>query len=200
MSMRLPHLERGFPKLALAGYEKTSESTRDFSTPGTYNCIAWAAQDIHHGFWWPEPDSYWPHWIVKENTVPCFIKTFRTLGYTLCKDSKKRLLFHKVVLYAIHISRQKVAAPSSLSDLVDWQPTHMARQLADGLWTSKCGRDEDITHFTLDALESYGSPRRDVNEYGCPVVYMERFVIVTWIVRFAQLLFRWYESIRDSYR
>jgi hypothetical protein len=27
---------------------------------------------------------------------------------------------------------------------------------SDGTWTSKCGDNEDIRHFTLDALEGYG--------------------------------------------
>jgi len=56
---------------------------------------------------------------------------------------------------------------------------HMARQLADGTWTSKCGGNEDITHFTLDALESYGP-------YGCPVLYMRRLIPVSWFVWFIQ--------------
>lgn len=39
-------------------------------------------------------------------------------------------------------------------------PTHMARQLENGMWTSKCGELEDIEHETLEALQGflYGSP------------------------------------------
>lgn len=61
----------------------------------------------------------------------------------------------------------------------------MARQLPDGSWTSKIGGYEDITHFTLDALESYGSPH---GEYGEPVLYMRRFVLVSFVVRGIQYL------------
>lgn len=60
----------------------------------------------------------------------------------------------------------------------------MARQLRDGTWTSKCGGAEDITHFTLDALESYGPHPK--GNYGTPVLYMKRFVVISWFVRFLQ--------------
>jgi hypothetical protein len=61
----------------------------------------------------------------------------------------------------------------------------MARQLPDGFWTSKCGGAEDITHYTLDALDSYG-PHPMKAHYGCAVLYMKRFVVVSWIVRSLQ--------------
>jgi hypothetical protein len=35
----------------------------------------------------------------------------------------------------------------------DGIPTHAARQLADGTWTSKLGEWEDIRHKTLKAME-----------------------------------------------
>lgn len=73
----------------------------------------------------------------------------------------------------------------------------MARQLPDGTWTSKCGRNEDITHFTLDALESYGPPHGALDEYGCPVLYMRRFVVIAAIVRLGQSLQRVYDAVLD---
>jgi hypothetical protein len=57
----------------------------------------------------------------------------------------------------------------------------MARQLPDGTWTSKCGGNEDITHFTLDALETYDPPG-----YGCPVVFMKRPVPISLFIYFIQ--------------
>ena len=63
----------------------------------------------------------------------------------------------------------------------------MARQLRDGRWTSKCGGAEDITHFTLDALESYGPDPK--GHYGCPVLFMKRFIPFSWVVRSIQ----WFE-------
>lgn len=168
--MRCPHLEAAFPKLAAAGYRETSPSTGSPPRPGAYNCIAWAASDTRRGFWWPHADCYWPSWIEREPTIPCFVRAFRWLGYRLCDNSRLESGYEKVVLYAIGQS-----------------PKHMARQLPDGTWTSKLGGLEDITHFTLDAVESYG-PGPIRGEYGCPVVYMRRFVVVAWIVRSIQLI------------
>lgn len=45
------------------------------------------------------------------------------------------------------------------------RPAHAARQLADGSWTSKCGRSEDIRH-TLEGLAG------DV--YGEPTIFLSR--------------------------
>lgn len=80
-----------------------------------------------------------------------------------------------------------MAPPRTAAELRDWEPTHMARQLANGMWTSKLGGNEDITHFTLDALESYG-PIRIRDEYGCGVIYMRRFIAVSWFVRALQFI------------
>lgn len=183
----LLHLEDRFPKLAAAGYDKTSEATGRPPEPGAYNCIAWAANDPRNClWWWPHPDAYWPPWIKhREGTVRCFIKTFRWLGYLVCTSSRQELGCEKVVLYAIHKSKNPVTPPQRWQDMQDWKPTQMARQLSDGTWTSKCGGNEDITHFTLDALESYG-PVWQRQEYGCPVVYMKRLILVSWLIRFIQ--------------
>jgi hypothetical protein len=89
------------------------------------------------------------------------------LGYRVCKNECREFAFEKVALYAMN-----------------GVPTHMSRQLRDGTWTSKCGPAEDITHSTLDALESYH--RRD--SYGKPVLYMRRLIVVSWFVRCTQCL------------
>ncbi len=185
----LRHLERRFPKLAAAGYLETSGATGNFGTPGSYNCIAWAANDIRD-WWWPEPNAYWPPWIKRrESTVACFVKTFRWFGYRVCTNSRHERRYEKVVLYAIHNSKTPQVPPEKWEDMRDWAPTHMARQLPDGTWTSKCGGNEDITHFTLDALESYG-PQRLREEYGCPVVYMKRLIPISRFVACVQRVAR----------
>jgi hypothetical protein len=157
-------LESVFPKLFAAGYEKTSEKTGHPPKPGAYNCIAWAANDMKH-WWWPDKDSYWP-FKERQTTIPCFIKAFRLLGYRVCDNSRSEFAFEKVALYAIN----KI-------------PKHMARQLKNGSWTSKCGGEEDITHFTLDAVESFGP-----YAYGAPELYMRRLIFISWIVKLFQLL------------
>lgn len=167
--MRCPYLESIFPKLIAAGYEKTSDSTGLPPKPGAYNCIAWAANDTQR-WWWPDGDDYWPVWSSRELSKLSFIKAFSWLGYRVCNNSRLEFAFEKVVLYAI-------------GD----EPKHMARQLRDGTWTSKCGAEEDITHFTLDAVESFG-PYPLYAEYGSPVLYMKRFLFVSWIVKSIQFL------------
>jgi hypothetical protein len=183
----LLNLEYGFRKLATAGYNKTSDQTGCFPQPGAYNCIAWAAQDIHH-WWWPSLYEYWPSWIrPREATVLCFINTFRWFGYRVCDNSRRERGFQKVALYAIHVSHTPRPLPSTLEELNDfWEPTHMARQLRNGKWSSKCGPNEDITHYTLDALESYGPRYGSNDEYGCDILYMRRFFVIGWFVRSLQ--------------
>jgi hypothetical protein len=193
--LRLPHLERGFPKLANAGYNGTSDATGEVFADGSYNCIAWAAEDVHHKFWWPEPGGYWPFY-KREVTVIAFIKTFNFLGYIRCKHSRREIGFDKVALYAIHSSGLPTPVPTDLSDFDDWIPTHMARQLPDGTWTSKCGCNEDILHLTLDALESYGI-KYDEDAYGRDVLYMKRPIFLSWIIRCLQRAHLKYEALKN---
>jgi hypothetical protein len=191
VSTPLVHLEQAFPKLAAAGYEQTSDQTGTPLDDGAYNCIAWAADDIHHKYWWPAPGGHWPFLVRREVSVPCFVKAFRCLGYIRSAHSRREFAYHKVALFAIHVSRAPTPVPRAARDFGNWEPTHMARQLPDGTWTSKCGGNEDIRHFTLDALESYGQ-RSDA--YGCPVLYMKRLVFVSWIVH----LFQWLQWKTES--
>jgi hypothetical protein len=105
----------------------------------SYNCIAWAATgSMDSDWWWPQPlgmpqVSYWPPGAPSEVTVPAFLKAFETVGYVQCADGKHEKGFEKVALYA-------KKTPSGLV------PTHASRQLADGRWTSKMGKLEDIEH------------------------------------------------------
>ena len=88
---------------------------------------------------------------------------FRWLGYVRSDNSRLEPGFEKVALYADGGS-----------------PKHMARQLPDGKWTSKCGGAEDITHDTLDALESFGPPPG--GHYGTPVLYLKRRILISHLV------------------
>jgi hypothetical protein len=133
-----------FPGLRTEFFRRTSPSTPD------YNCIAWAAEDALN--WW-EPDSigayYWPADVPRVVSLEAFQKAYGTLGYHVCPDAAFEPGFEKVAVYA-----------SSTGE-----PTHAARQLPNGRWTSKLGQDVDIEH-TLDGLIS------DV--YGAPAVYLRR--------------------------
>jgi len=127
-------LEAAFPNLKSCGYRITSpENSR-------YNCIAWAAGRDDR-WWWPDPSpfSYWPE-EKRELSLAAFIRVFSSFGYEVCETPQHEEGFEEVAIFAENAL-----------------PTHMARQLASGEWTSKCGRLEDMCH-TLDgfAQSDYG--------------------------------------------
>ena len=133
------NLEQVFPGLRVSGYQVTSPKA------DRYNCIAWAAGDVSN-WWWPdEPDqldsSYWPPGVPRVETLDAFGEAFATLGYEACDDERPEAGYEKVALFTIA-----------------GEPTHAARQLAGGRWTSKLGPMEDIEHGLRD-LEGglYGS-------------------------------------------
>lgn len=130
-------IEQAFPQLTATGYATTSPPDR------RYNCIAWAAEDQTR-WWWTDPAEcgFWPDGIPREWATAAFLQAFATLGYAPCATSDLEEGISKVALY-----------------VANGRPTHAARQLADGSWTSKCGRLEDIRH-TLDGLagQIYGEP------------------------------------------
>jgi len=132
-------LEAAFPNLAQSGYRVTSPATR------RYNCIAWAAHD-EMNWWWPVPGAYWPPQVLQTETVEAFIEAYQTLGYELCDSDQWEDGFEKIAIYAD----------------AEGNPTHAARQLPSGQWTSKIGRGIDIEHDTLDGLSGilYGTPIR----------------------------------------
>jgi hypothetical protein len=117
-------------------YIKTSERDE------FYNCAAHAAED-DLAWWWPraEPEYYWPAGARLDRSLDAFAEGFGLLGYQRCDTVELEEGYQKVAVYAVAGS-----------------PKHIARQLADGRWTSKLGHLEDIAHATLDSLESaYGA-------------------------------------------
>ena len=145
-----PEREAYFPRLPRGKYRVTSEAT------ATYNCIAHAA-GRDDAWWWPEQSEgvYWPEDVPKIETLECFIEAFAREGYTPCEGHGLDPGSEKIAFYA---------------DL-DGTPTHAARQLPHGAWTSKLGEWEDIEHASLDALEADAG-----NElgYGQVVCIMKR--------------------------
>ena len=138
-----------FPRLSAPGsYEETSPPTWD------YNCIAWSAgkevwvTNRQDNWWWPEPDSYWPDGATRQPVVSAFVEVFSRFGYRPCKSFDLEPGYEKVAIYVDE----------------DGTPTHMAKQLPNGAWTSKLGPIWDITHLTLDGLNgpkpAYGIARQ----------------------------------------
>jgi hypothetical protein len=119
-----------FPRLAVGAFQVTSPPD------GVYNCIAWAAGDTSD-WWWPLEDpteGHWPDGAPRERTLAAFRAAFATLGYAECSSTEAEPEFTKVALFADATGI----------------PTHAARQLINGRWTSKLGRAEDIEHALYD--------------------------------------------------
>ncbi len=135
MSERLQAI---FPGLQTTPFHVTSPADC------TYNCIAWATGCVTD-WWWPLDDSrrfYWPPTAPRETSLDAFCSAFLTLGYSQCSDESLEHGFEKVAIFADSAGT----------------PTHAARQLEKGGWTSKLGQAEDIEH-ALRALEGdvYGA-------------------------------------------
>jgi len=125
-----------FPNLVKTGYKITSPQDP------TYNCIAWAATETDR-WWWPNPLYYWPSGIPREESLEAFVQAYATMGFSVCKDGALESGFEKIAIYV---------DPNGT-------PTHAARQLPTGKWTSKLGKFEDIEHPETSGLHGsvYGS-------------------------------------------
>ncbi len=118
-----------FPNLHQQGFSQTSPASR------VYNCIAWAAGQ-QNDWWWPDAahQFFWPSGVPRAITLDAFYQAFALLGYEHCANGNLEADVEKVAFY------EKAGLP-----------THTARQLPDGSWTSKLGKGVDITH-TLHGL------------------------------------------------
>ena len=128
-----------FPGLAQSQFDITS------NPDPFYNCIAWAAGRMDR-FWWP--GHFWPKGAPKKVTRASFISAFESIGYDVCGGPELENGFEKVMIYECN-----------------GEPTHAARLLADGRWTSKLGSSHDIAH-TIDSLNGA--------IYGTPALFMRR--------------------------
>jgi hypothetical protein len=123
-------IETLFPKLSAGNHRVTSPQTDQ------YNCIAWAA-GVTDKWWWPTGDpnlTHWPVGVPKQETIAAFIRMFGTVGYIQCDSAEFEPGFEKIALFADR----------------DGIPTHAARQLSSGTWTSKLGALEDVEHSLTD--------------------------------------------------
>ena len=125
-------IDEDLPHLAAEGYELTSDPTDE------YNCIAYAAGETDR--WWSHvegDDYYWPQHASRTPSIASLIEVFTGLGYEPCENAADELGFKKIALYA--------------DQQGDW--THAAVQLSDGVWSSKLGLFEDISHRTPESLD-----------------------------------------------
>jgi hypothetical protein len=138
-------IQQLFPRLREGEFEITSpRDTR-------YNCVAWAAGDVRR-WWWPteSPFAFWPPKVTREESISSFIDAFGTLGYELTGSGHYEEGIEKVAIFAS----------------ADGVPTHVARQLADGSWTSKLGGLEDIAHIDVNGVGG--------SDYGDVAAFLRR--------------------------
>lgn len=134
-----------FPLLQVGNYTVTSPKD------AKYNCIAWAA-GFRDRWWWPiSPpggQAYWPPNAPRELTVDAFVKAYKSVGFQPCSDGSLLAGIEKVAIYANN-----------------GRPTHAARQLPNGRWTSKLGKHVDMEHAPAGLNGS---------SYGIVVQYLSR--------------------------
>jgi hypothetical protein len=131
-----PEKEARFPRLKRNDYFVTSDED------GNYNCIAWAV-GITDVPWWPVPEGTqgvdWPAGVPREETLEAFIAAYRTRDFHPSDDDDA----------SVENGIEKIAVFVD----ADGSPSHAARQLPSGSWTSKLGDWEDIEHKKLSNLE-----------------------------------------------
>ena len=119
-------------------------------TDTNYNCIAWATGRAD-GWWWPDShgESFLPESAPRRESIDAFILAFASIGYHSCPNDSHESGIEKVAIFAR-----------------DGTPTHAARQLPNGRWSSKLGSGEDIEH-ELDAVSG--------RLYGVVAIVLQRF-------------------------
>jgi hypothetical protein len=121
-------IARLFPKLG--SFKVVKQASMD------YNCVAWAAGD-DSTHWGIDEGVFWPPQAIREASLPAFQAAFRTLGYEPCgQNDLLEAGFEKVALFVCGVV-----------------PSHAARQLAHGWWTSKLGDNWVIEHESPRGLE-----------------------------------------------
>jgi hypothetical protein len=103
---------------------------------------------VTDAWWWPVEDPqrvYWPAGVPREETLEAVQAVFAALGYAPYDQADPEPGYEKVALFANTAG----------------VPTHAARQLPDGRWTSKLGQLQRIDHALRD-LEGteYGTVAR----------------------------------------
>ena len=140
------HIRRLFPLLNEGEWERTSDATSD------YNCAAWAV-GVTDANWWPEaeaPEYAWPPGVRRDGTIEAFVEGYATLGYQICEDDGLEPEVEKLAIYVTNLG----------------SPQHVARQLRNGIWTSKLGSLEDISHVAVRGLAG--------GRLGAPKVFLSR--------------------------
>jgi len=136
--MRIPvdwkSLYPDFPNLKTSStFHPTSRATPyEIKNPCPYNCVAHALE-VKDGYYWPQEDAKWFDGIARDGSLGSIAEAFAKQGYTQCKSGD------------LERGKQKIAIYMGVDG-----PTHVARQLASGDWTSKIGVNIDARHSLRD--------------------------------------------------
>ncbi len=125
-------LIRSFPNLATEGFTPTS------APDNRYNCIAWSLGDDSR-WWWPDSSHFWPSDLPLASDVTSFSTMLESQGFSETSGN----------CYPPNANVDRIALYAK-----NGQVQHAARQLPNGQWTSKLGRELDISH-TLAGLEGH---------------------------------------------
>jgi hypothetical protein len=96
------------------------------------------------------PGYYWPPQAPREHSLKAWVKAFETHDFQISESGDLEPETEKIAIYVDQ----------------NGNPTHVARQLPDGKWTSKLGKAEDIEHNSAQGLDS--------DLYGKAAVFMMR--------------------------
>jgi len=108
-----------------------------------YNCFAWVTGTTDA--WW-EPGRTWPIDASTDWNVDVVLKAYESQGFARCQDGASAPGFEKIAVYCNE----------------GGEPTHVAKQLQNGRWSSKLGTWEDVEHDLPDfegAHPAYGQAR-----------------------------------------
>lgn len=133
-----------FPNSIAEPFHITSSFTQ------IYNCIAWAFGD-NTKWYWPDPSHiyYWPPGINRTIELDAFIELYALIGYEVCENGDLVEGVEKIAVFTNN----------------DGIPTHAARQLTNGQWTSKLGQNVDVSH-SISGIEG--------GAYGQAAQFMQR--------------------------
>ena len=122
--LRREELLDRYPGLATSHFRLTSPDD------SLYNCYAFAGGDTRRN-WHPSAYGglYWPGGASEDETLEAFLHAYSRLGYRVCVSDELEPGLEKIAIYADAEG-----------------PSHAARQLPNGYWTSKLGPREDIEH------------------------------------------------------
>jgi hypothetical protein len=91
--------------------------------------------------------------------LAAFIEMYSGLGYELCDSQEQEAGFSKVAIY--------LGAHG--------KPTHAARLLDSGVWTSKLGRSQDVEHDAIEDVAALGAD--STYHYGVVGAVLKRRII-----------------------